>query len=84
MFCFSPLESRDTGHSANAYLNEMVIKLTVLLGCKIGNLKKRILKFSILCRTKSYKKLKNPRCRGSVFVFHHHYIRKTPLEQFRK
>ena len=75
-FVFPPLESRDTGHSANAYLNEMVIKLTVLLGCKIGNLKKRILKFSILCRTKSYKKFS--------FKFHQHYIRKTPLEQFRK
>ena len=28
------MESRDTGLSANVNLNEMVIKLTVLLGCK--------------------------------------------------
>ena len=31
------LESRDTGLSANVYLKEMVIKLTVLLGCKGRN-----------------------------------------------
>ena len=34
------LESRDTGLSANVYLNEMVIKLSVLLGCKGKNEKK--------------------------------------------
>ena len=31
------MESRDTGLSANVNLNEMVIKLTVLLGCKVRN-----------------------------------------------
>ena len=29
------MESRDTGLSANVYLNEMLIQLTVLLGYKV-------------------------------------------------
>ena len=33
------MESRDTGLSANVYLNEMLIQLTVLLGYKVRNKK---------------------------------------------
>ena len=35
------MESRDTWLSANVCLNEMVIKLTVLFGCKVRNEEKK-------------------------------------------
>ena len=37
---FSRLESRDARLSAIVYLNKMVTKLTVLLGCKVKNEKR--------------------------------------------
>ena len=49
---FFPLESRDTGLSANVYLKEMVIKLTVLLGCKVRNEKTQ---FKMLLVTNGFK-----------------------------
>ena len=39
-FCFFPLESWDTGLSANGYLNEMVIKLTLSCWAAIEEMKK--------------------------------------------